>query len=518
MLRRNLPIALSVALLLSTSNLAYADFDTGFQKREANLMVKPQKAIKRFFNKFRSVKSEPAGSFKPFDLKPANKFLPTNDVVGTVKADREATAIYYEYGEQAESNGLIGVQMRGMITDAVDFSDAIKASKSQVKIAQIQVWKELASYTPTISMSADLSRSGLGLGKIPNGQESFELKFSLNLPLFTSGKRHFALKAAKSSRKAALGRAKAARNELAGQVISALLQYKQAEQTVALLGENVGSLNRLLTAVRNRQEEGFASNADVFYVQANLASLRRQREATISNRNQLRAQLESLIHAPLKTTPKLPALKNLIQSNEEELVAQAIISDPTLSAARHTATAQKFASRSAVGGYLPQVNLYGQHDVPLNNYSKSNQTTDWKVGIRITMPLVDLSTVTDISEAKERAQLASYQASDTRKNVELSVRSLSREFRSAKRQVGLANSRVNYLLKVAKSEAVKYDKGVGTLDKVLDQKQVLAQARIDTVDTKMSAYWAAYQLLIGTGRFDGGSFGLSDRLLISQLK
>lgn len=510
----NLLIALSMALLLSTSEFAYAEADPVVNTPEAEQMAKPQRKLRGFLNIFKPAKSEPAGSFKPFKPKQSDKFLPTKEVVGSIMASVDTDG----FGGTAENSGLIGLEMRGLINDAVGSSDAINVSKSEVKIAQIKVWKELASYVPTLSMSVDVSRSGLRLSTLPNGQETSELKFSLNLPIFTSGKRYFALKAAKSNRKAALGRAKAVRNQVAGQVISALLQYNQAERTVALLGENVGSLKRLRTAVRNREKQGFASASDVAYVQANLANLRRQRESSISNKNQLKAQLESLIGTPIDAVPKLPELKKLIQSNENELVAQAIVSDPTLMAAKHTATAQQFASRSAVGSYLPQINLYGQHDVPLNGYTKSVQTTDWKVGVRLTMPLVDLETVADISEAKERAQLASYQASDTRRNVELSVRSLSREFQSATKQVGLANSRVNYLRKVAKSEAVKYDKGVGTLDKVLEQKQVLAQARIDALDIKMSAYWAAYQLLISSGRFEGGSFGLSDRLVFSQLR
>lgn len=514
MSHHNLSIVLSLALLLSTSEFAYAETEAAINSPKAEQVVKPQRTLKGFLNVFKPAKSESAGSFKPFKSKPLGKFLPTKEAVGSIMASVGTN----EFGGAAESSGLIGFEMRGLINDAVGSSDAIDVSKSEVKIAQIKVWKELASYVPTLSMSVDVSRSGLRLSTLPNGQETSELKFSLNLPVFTSGKRYFALKAAKSNRMAALGRAKAVRNQVAGQVISALLQYNQAERTVALLGENVGSLKRLRTAVKNREKQGFASALDVAYVQANLANLRRQRESSISNKNQLKAQLESLIGTPINAVPKLPALKKLIQSNENELVAQAIVSDPTLMAAKHTATAQRFASRSAVGSYLPQINLYGQHDVPLNSYTKSVQTTDWKVGVRLTMPLVDLATVADISEAKERAQLASYQASDTRRNVELSVRSLSREFQSATKQVGLANSRVNYLRKVAKSEAVKYDKGVGTLDKVLEQKQVLAQARIDALDIKMSAYWAAYQLLISSGRFEGGSFGLSDRLVFSQLR
>ncbi|MEW7007111.1 MULTISPECIES: TolC family protein [unclassified Lentilitoribacter] len=514
MRQHNLRVALTLALFFSSSVFVDADPDASATVPQATQMKKPSEGLRGILNIFKPTRSETRGSFKPYKPNKSDKFLPTKEVVGSIATLTSSN----EFGKTAEKSGLIGLEMRGLITNAIASSDAIDVSKSEVKIAQIRIWKELASYTPVISMSVDVSRAGLRLGTIPHGQETSELKFSLNLPIFTSGRRHFALKAAKSNRKAALGRAKAVRNQVASQVISALLQFNQAQQTVALLGENVGSLKRLLTAVRNREKQGFASAADIAYVQANLASLRRQREGSISTRNQIKAQLESLIGAPVDKTPKLPALKKLIQSTENELVAQAIISDPTLMAAKHTATAQRFASRSAIGGYLPQVSLYGQHDVALGTYTKSKQTTDWEVGVRLTMPLVDLATVADISEAKERAQLASYQASDTRRNVELSVRSLSREYQSAVKQVGLANSRVNYLRKVAKSEAVKYEKGVGTLDKVLEQKQILAQARIDASDTKTSAYWAAYQLLIASGRFEGGSFGLSDRILLSQLR
>jgi outer membrane protein TolC len=95
------------------------------------------------------------------------------------------------------------------------------------------------------------------------------------------------------------------------------------------------------------------------------------------------------------------------------------------------------------------------------------------------MPLVDLGTVSEIAESRERAQVASYQASDTKRNIELSVRQLARQYYAGLEQIKLANSRVKYLRQVVNSENKRYEKGVGSLDQLLQQRQTLAQAQID---------------------------------------
>lgn len=438
---------------------------------------------------------------------------PTNETVGTIpmtvnrksKTKRFVTSNktnrYVASKEQAVSMQSSG-NLRGVLKDAISSSDGIKIAVKQVHISDTKIWAEIAKFTPTINLSLDTSRSSRGFGNLSDAERSSELSFALNMPIYTGGQRIYSLRAARRNKLAAKNDAVSAQNKVLQDVLSAYLQYHQTEETVKLLGQNVSSLKKLRTAVRDRKKHGIASQADVAYVQANLASMQQQYEAARGSKSQIKAQIESITGRSFEKLPKLMRVSKLISDDEEQLVQQALVSNPEIKAAQHRAVSQRHTSRAAYGQYLPQVNLYAQHDRALNSYTKSQQTTDWKVGVKLSMPLVDLNTVSSITESRQRAQLASYQASDTKRNIALSIRSLYRQYIAGRKQIDLAQARVKYMKQIETAERERYNQGVGSLDQLLEQKRSLAQSKIDAIGVKTDAYWTAYQLLIATNKFD----------------
>ena len=91
---------------------------------------------------------------------------------------------------------------------------------------------------------------------------------------------------------------------------------------------------------------------------------------------------------------------------------------PKLLAAAHIADAADYTSKATFGKYLPQVNLNSEYRKDFS-YSPGENPNSWSIGIKLTMPLVDLSTVAEISESKSRAQAAYYSSVDTRRQIEL---------------------------------------------------------------------------------------------------
>lgn len=444
---------------------------------------------------------------------------PSKEVVGSIPMTVNRSAKTRRYVASKKTNRIVAkkepelspelsADLRGVLKDAVSNSDGIKIAIKQVHISDTKIWAEIAKFTPTINMTLDASRSSRGFGNLRDAERETELSFALNMPIYTGGQRVFSLRAARSNKMAAKNDAISAQNRVLLDVLSAYLQYHQTEETVKLLGQNVSSLKKLLTAVRNRKDHGVASQADVAYVQANLASMRQQHEAAKGSKSQIRAQIESLTGRKFKNLPKLMRVAKLVSSDEEQLVQAAMAANPEIKAAQHRAVSQRHTSRAAYGQYLPQVNLYAQHDRAISAYSSSRQTTDWKVGVTLTMPLVDLSTVSSIAESRQRAQLASYQASDTKRNIALSVRSLYHQYTAGRKQIDLAQARVKYMRQIETAERERYNQGVGSLDQLLEQKRALAQSKIDEIGVKTDAYWTAYQLLIAANKFDLNKLGL----------
>lgn len=445
---------------------------------------------------------------------------PSNETVGAIPMTVNRKAKTRRYVSSKKTNRYVSKpepelvaeasasELRGVLKEAVSNSDGVKIAVKQVHISDTKIWAEIAKFTPTLSMTLDASRSSDGFGNLSSNNSSSELSFALNMPIYTGGSRIYSLRAARRNRLAAKNDAISAQNRVLQDVLSAYLQYHQTDETVKLLGQNVSSLKKLLAAVRDRKKHGIASQADVAYVQANLASMRQQYEASRGSRSQLQAQIANLTGRPFKNIPKLMRVTKLVSHDEEHFVQQAMISNPEIKAAQHRAISQRHTSRAAYGQYLPQVNAYAQYDRPLNGYTKSQQTNDWKVGVKLTMPLVDLSTVSSIAESRQRAQLASYQASDTTRNVTLSIRTLYRQYAAGQKQIDLSQARVKYMKQIEIAERERYKQGVGSLDQLLEQKRALAQSKIDAISVKTDAYWTAYQLLIAANKFDLDELGL----------
>lgn len=446
------------------------------------------------------------------------KAEPSNEVVGAIPTTVNRTAKTRRHVQSKKTKRFVGntepklstqvgSDLRGVLKDAVSNSDGIKIAIKQVHISDTRIWSEIAKFTPTINMTLDASRSSKGFGNLNDAGRETELSFALSMPIYTGGQRVFSLRAARRNKLAAKNDAISAQNKVLLDVLSAYLQYHQTAETVTLIGQNVSSLKKLLTAVRNRKDHGIASQADVAYVQANLASMRQQHEAAKGSKSQIKAQIESMTGRKFTNLPKLMRVSKLVSDNEEHLVQEALTFNPEIKAAQHRAVSQRHTSRAAYGRYLPQVNVYAQHDRAISAYSRSQQTTDWQVGIKLTMPLVDLSTVSSIAESRQLAQLASYQASDTKRNVALSIRSLYRQYEAGRKQIDLAQARVKYMRQIETSERERYNQGVGSLDQLLEQKRAHAQSKIDAIGVKTDAYWTGYQLLIAANKFDMDKLG-----------
>lgn len=422
----------------------------------------------------------------PMDAEAQELNLKTNQLRGSYKVD---------YPGSLSMERQFGEKLRGAVEDAIANSDGVKIAIKQVHISNTKIWSEIARLTPTIYMSLDASRSHNKLSAIHSAENKTDLNVELNIPIYSGGRSLFSIRAARRNKLAAKNDIIAAKNDLTLEVLSAYLQFNQAEETVKLLRQNILNAETLLNAVINRERRGLASKTDIANVRVNLASLRQDHEATKGTKSQINAQIENLTGQKFKNIVDLISVSELISYEEEELVQSAIKSNPEINAAQHRAVAQRLASRAEFGRYLPQVNFYAEYDQEINASARSQQEKNWQVGLRLRMPLVDLNTVPTVTESRQLAQIASYRASDLKRDIILSVRSLYREHNAGLKQLDFAKARERYLKQVVSSEQALFEKGIGSIDQLLEQKRAVAQSQIETIKAKTDVYLAAFQLL-----------------------
>lgn len=420
----------------------------------------------------------------------------------TAGVDEELTAPA-AHGSRGEDLGL-----RGSIDGAITSSPLVQAVDAETRAANAFVLKQQLSNLPTVSASLGQTRLYNDTGELGTARFSPDLRTerygSVNLqwPVFNGFQNYFRTKSAVSSAFATGLEAQATRDDVALQTVNAYLTFVASDRSVSLINTNVRMLERLARAVRERKTTGFSSQADQLQVEADLAALRQQRLAALADREKAREYVSSLVGRPVTPKASFPQLERHLATGVEALVRQALLDNPRLLATRHNADAARYASRVAVGQYLPQVNVVGSYDRDLSSDAPPNLDPEsWSLGVRLTVPLVQLSTLADVRQTKELAAAASFRADDAQRSVELQVRTLWKDYLASVGRLRLARQRASAQRRVANSWEEQFKLGLISLDSLLTRQRMLTEAEIEEQQATMQRYATICQLLVSAGIF-----------------
>lgn len=387
--------------------------------------------------------------------------------------------------------------LRGAVSQAVHSSAILRATTADTDAANAGVWNAIAQYAPTItgSISADHYISGYSTA-VDDTTTYADIK--LSLPIFTSGRRYFGVKSARSTAKATLYGGLAAGDDLKQTTIKTYLKYYYARSSLALFSKNLKDLERMKRTVEKKRSLGFASTADIYQITADVASL----QLEVVNAGKLMAQsrdeLESLAGSSVTVPSRLPKINHLVEGGRQAMLKAALNNNPNVIAATHSANAADYTSKATAGKYLPRVNLVSDYS---RNFSGSNNdnSNELSVGVKLTMPIVNLSTVAEISESRSRALAAHYRSLDTRRLTELRTNTYWHEHVSNNERVKLATKKVEAIRWGVRSRLAKFNKGLISIDPVLEQKRLLALAEMALIQIKTDQFFATSQLLIIAG-------------------
>lgn len=390
--------------------------------------------------------------------------------------------------------------LRGAVSEAQLSSAQLRASIADTDAANARVWREIAQFAPTITGSISANRYSNNYSATADDSTSYA-DVNVSLAIFTSGRRYFGVKSARSSASATMYEGLAAGDDLKQRTINAYLKYYYARSSRALFSRNLKDLKRLKYTVTKRRDAGFASTADIFQIKADIASLHLEVVNAGKIMAQSKAELESLAGRSVAIPARLPQISHFVENDQVAMVRNALNNNPKLLAAAHSADAADYTKKATFGKYLPQINLNGEYRKDFT-YSPGENQNSWSIGVKLTMPLVDFSTVAEISENKSRAQAAYYRSLDTRRQIELQTKTLWQEHISNNKRVKLANNKVQALKRVVRSRLAQFDKGLIPIDLVLEQKRLLALAEMAAIQIKTEQFFATSQLLITAGVFD----------------
>lgn len=398
--------------------------------------------------------------------------------------------------------------LRGTVEDAVQSSYRLRAAMLEAKAAETGILRQMAGFLPNVSASAtslrgdngSVSPHDIGIRTRNTGS------VSLTLPLYSGGQTWYGVKSARASAYAARSEALAVRSDVALETVSAYFQYLLAERTVQILDGSAARLEGLLNSVGKRRGAGFASNADVEQVRADLLALRQQVIEARAGREKARAQVESLAGRKVAFRRHFPLLDHHFAARGDELAQIAGQNNPRVVAALHNANAAEFTSRATLGKYLPQLDLTSQFQRRFDS-TPANQRDNWSVGFRLSVPLVDVGTIVEYQQRRELALAAQYRAADARRQTEMQARTLWQDVTSGRARLASAAGKSAARRNVVASWEKQYDMGLASLDSLLEKHRALSSAEIEEEQARVQRYFAMCQLLATAGTFEPAMLG-----------
>ncbi len=322
--------------------------------------------------------------------------------------------------------------------------------------------------------------------------DNYNLRLTLQQPLFTGWKIRSAVDAAEYSASATQKEFDKDRNDLVYNTKLAYWNLSKVTELAAVVSENVEQIRAHLKDVQNLQAQGLATRNDVLKVQVQLSEAQlRQIDAqnavrlsmiALNNTIGLPLETEILLTSTLGHTPKdfdpLPAL-----------ITRAVEQRAEIKGMEFRVKAGEAGLAQAQSGWFPQFYLTGDYyyNRPNQRYQplKDAFKDSWDIGVAVSLDIWNWGATVHQTDAAE-AQLA--QARDgldqIRDAVTLDVTSNYLNLKRAAEKIAVAEQGVQQAEESYRATQSRFRQGLSTNTDLLDAEVALLQAKTNRTQAR----------------------------------
>lgn len=410
------------------------------------------------------------------------------------------TSLRHDLRPVVEDSGL-----RQSIDATIRSSDKLRAGLHDSNAAHYKVQAVRASLLPTITASTSFENARnhdevLTSRSSTNGRRHSS-SINVSMPLFSSGRIYYGIKSARHAALAKDYEYLALEKQTAFEGVAVYLDIYLANRRERAFRRNADALAGILTGVEKQYEAGFAGRTDVAIAAAELAQMR---ERVITERARLReaeSDFANRTGLPAPVIKGAPRVHNLVPKSLEAALSAGLTNNAAILAAENTARADLYNSHSVRRQYLPQVTLDGGYDRTRYLDFDRKPENNWRVGVKLTVPLVDFTAAPTVLESREKALSSKYRARDTRRTMEQSIRSNWITYTSNRKNAAIALQRVKSLKIAATGVRKEFDAGLRPLSDVLRAQMDLTEARIRLTEYEVAYVSAGYLIAITGSNF-----------------
>lgn len=399
--------------------------------------------------------------------------------------------------------------LRQAVMLALQNSNDLKLAQAQYNVALAEARVDHANFLPNLYTGAGAAYTH-GFPSLPGGQPPSLFLLNYQQTIFDpalKGQQHAAEDRAKNQ-KIEIERI---RDNVTVRTATTYLRLAKVRHSLDLMRSEQASAEKILQIVRERLAANLALPIDVTRSQLTVARTQEQILKLEDQNDTLGAQLRDLTAIPqdrsIEVDTQAPSFGSALPTGEteNEMVATAVQTAPSVREAENERAAREHILRGARLSYFPSISLVGQYAVlsKFNNYNdfyKKFERNNLNVGVEITIPIFAAKTSANVALAKSRLTAAEISLGNRRQEVRIDVQEKARAVREANATRKVAQLELQLAQQSLQLVQDKFDQGQATL-------QQIEQARLDEsnkwlafLDADFARERAQLQLLQVTGQ------------------
>ena len=402
------------------------------------------------------------------------------------------------------------VGLRGSIENALLQDSEWHAALMEIEAADYEMRREAYRYLPTLTASYVQQDDAYRATSFSERERSAYVSLSASLPIYSGGSIYYGYKAAQAKRDQSIFNSLAVRDRRALRLMELWTQVIVAQRELNLSRGSVKRLNQLRDAISAQVGVGFASPSDLAQVDADLAAARRNISTISADLAKARSELHRSGSAAPGPNTGFANFNAYLAGGKQALIKSAYSNNPELQGAAAAYRAESYSARAALGRHLPQVSLTGEYREYTNTrgVSSSTNTDDrLRVGLEVSVPLIDFSMVSDTRAQAARRDVALHREANALHSVKVEIDQIWEDQRAARQMRTDAKIEVAARRENAEAARQRYEKGFGLLDEAIRAENSLLQAERTALQMQAQESLLAAQLLLVSGRFDISMLG-----------
>lgn len=389
---------------------------------------------------------------------------------------------------------------------AVETNPTLAAQRQRLNATREALPQAWAEALPQLSVSASATRSNRdGEGDTP-ASEDWSASGNVSQLLFSGGRVLASTRGARAQIAGAVADYENALQTLLLDVTEAYADVRQAQAIVAAREQTVSNLARLFEYAQAQFDAGVVTRTDVAQSQARFAQARTQLvQAQGSLAAAVQAYQRLVGHPPSGLTEPPPALN--LPAGLEQALDTAVRESPVLASAQADTVLADANVDVADASGRPRISLEAGQSIG-DNFDDDFETSNDSIGVRFSLPLFEGGAIRSRSRQQRAIRAATnLDLAATQRGLQESVTNAWTGLASARAAVESAREQVQAAELAYEGVTLEQETGLRATFEVLEQEQILLDARLSLAQAERNLVVAERTLLAAVGQLDVATGG-----------